>query len=155
MKAIEPTRYWEDLVEGEHFTSRSRRVEADEIIDFATRYDPQYFHTDPDKAREHPQFGEVVASGIHNLAIWRQLDHEISGDIRWICGVAWDNFRWKSPLRAGDQVHVTAECLSKRESKSDPRRGIVVYRYEMLNQRGEPIFWVDSTNLVERRAPGA
>ena len=29
---------------------------------------------------------------------------------------------------------------------------IVVYRYEMLNQRGENVFWVDSTNLVERRA---
>ncbi len=97
----EPDRYWEDLVVGESFTSRARSVGEDEIVDFATRYDPQYFHMDPEAAKRSI-FGEVVASGVHNLAIWRQLDHEITGDIRWICGVAWDDFRWKRALRAGD-----------------------------------------------------
>lgn len=145
-----PTRYWEDLRVGEAFTSREQTVTKQEIIDFASRYDPQYFHVDPERARASI-FGEVVASGVHNLAIWRQLDHEITGDIRWICGVAWDDFRWRNALRAGDTVHVTAQCLSKRESSSDPSRGVAVYRYAMLNQRGEQIFHMDSTNLVERR----
>lgn len=147
----EPTRYWEDLEPGEHFTSRSRVVTEEEIVEFATKYDPQYFHMDPAAARQHPAFGEVVASGVHNLAIWRQLDHEITGDIRWICGVAWDDFRWKHALRAGDEVHVTATCLTKRESRSDPRRGIAVYRYAMLKAGGDEVFRFDSTNLVERR----
>lgn len=146
----EPTRYWEDLEVGEHFTSRSRTVSEAEIVDFATRYDPQYFHMDPERARESI-FGEVVASGVHNLAIWRQLDHEITGDIRWICGVAWDDFRWKRGLRAGDTVHVTATCRSKRPSRSESRRGVAVYRYTMVNQDGAEIFRMDSTNLVERR----
>ena len=145
-----PSRYWEDLRVGEAFTSGTRTVTQQEIIEFASRYDPQYFHMDPERARASI-FGEVVASGVHNLAIWRQLDHEITGDIRWICGVAWDDFRWRKALRAGDTVHVTAQCLSKRESASDPRRGVAVYRYAMLNQHGEQIFHMDSTNLVERR----
>lgn len=149
---VEPSRYWEDLAIGERFVSRTRRVTQVEIVDFATRYDPQYFHMDPEEARRSI-FGEVVASGVHNLAIWRQLDHEITGDVRWICGVAWDDFRWKTALRAGDTVHVTAECLSKRESRSDPRRGVVVYHYTMVNQDGKEIFCMDSTNLVERRPP--
>jgi acyl dehydratase len=145
-----PTRYWEDLRVGERFTSRERTIGENEIIEFASRYDPQYFHVDPEEARRSV-FGEVVASGVHNLAIWRQLDHEITGDIRWICGVAWDDFRWKLALRAGDTVHVTAECLSKRASGSDTGRGIAVYRYTMVNQDGLEIFHMDSTNLVERR----
>lgn len=149
MSDREPTRYWEDLEIGERFESRSRAVSEDEIVDFATRYDPQYFHMDPAAAKASI-FGEVVASGVHNLAIWRQLDHEITGDVRWICGVAWDDFRWKRALRAGDRVHVTAECLSKRESSKDPGRGIAVYRYRMINQDGAEIFRMDSTNLVER-----
>ena len=65
--------------------------------------------------------------------------------------MAWDDFRWKNALRAGDEVHVTATLKSKRESNSDPNRGVVVYHYAMFNQRGEHIFYVDSTNLVERR----
>jgi acyl dehydratase len=152
MPPIQPTRYWEDLEIGEHFASRTRTVSEEEIVDFATRYDPQYFHMDPEAAKGSI-FGEVVASGVHNLAIWRQLDHEITGDIRWICGVAWDDFRWKRALRGGDNVHVTAECISKRESASDPRRGVVVYRYAMLNQHGDEIFHMLSTNLVERQPP--
>ena len=149
-RGIQPTRYWEDLEIGEHFVSQERTVSEDEIVDFASRYDPQYFHMDPEQAKRSV-FGEVVASGVHNLAIWRQLDHEITGDIRWICGVAWDHFRWKRALRGGDAVHVTATCLSKRESESDDRRGIAVYRYAMINQDGKEIFHMDSTNLVERR----
>ena len=146
----EPTRYWEDLVVGETFTSRSRTVSQEEIVDFASRYDPQYFHMDPEAAKRSV-FGEVVASGVHNLAIWRQLDHEITGDIRWICGVAWDDFRWKRALRAGDEVYVTATLKSKRASSKEASRGIAVYHYAMFNQDGNAIFHMDSVNLVERR----
>ena len=147
---LEPHRFWEDLEVGETFTSRNKTVTQAEIVEFASQYDPQYFHADPEEAKRSV-FGEVVASGVHNLAIWRQLDHEITGDIRWICGVAWDDFRWKRALRADDTVYVTAECLSKRESGSDSGRGIAVYHYRMVNQDGLEIFSMDSTNLVERR----
>lgn len=150
-KRIEPSRYWEDLEPGEQFTSRRQTITEQEIVEFASRYDPQYFHMDPEAARDSI-FGEVVASGVHNLAIWRQLDHEITGNIRWICGVAWDDFRWKRALRAGDTVYVTAECLSRRPSRSDESRGIAVYRYAMINQDGAEIFRMDSTNLVERKS---
>ena len=147
----EPHRYWEDLVVGEKHTSTTMTVSEEEITDFATKYDPQYFHMDPDAAKDHPQFGQVVASGIHILAIWRQLDHLITGDVRWICGIKWDDLRWNNPMRAGDEVHATAELLSKRESASKPERGVVVYRYALVNQRGDELFYCTSTNLVERK----
>ena len=147
----EPTRYFEDLEIGEAHTSSPLAVTRDEIVDFASKYDPQYFHMDPDKAENHPQFGEVVASGIHILALWRQLDHEITGDVRWICGIEWEKLRWNKPLKAGDEVRARAELLEKRPSRSRPERGIVVYRYSLLNQDGEQVFYCLSTNLVERR----
>ena len=148
----EATRYYEDLDVGETHVSSPRTVSEEEIVDFARRYDPQYFHVDPDAAESHPQFGEVVASGIHILALWRQLDHEITGDIRWICGIEWRELRWHKPLKAGDAVRARAELLSKRPSSSNPERGIVEYRYSMLNQDDEEVFWCLSTNLVERQA---
>lgn len=146
-----PTRYWEDLQIGECFISREMAVSEEEIVDFANRYDPQYFHNDAELAKGS-HFGQVVASGIHILALWRILDHEITGDVRWMCGIGWDNLRWNKPMRAGDRVRARAECVSKRESESDPARGIAVYRYSLLNQDDEEIFYCDSTNLVERRA---
>jgi len=146
-----PHRFWEDLVVGETFISRPMTVTLDEIIDFANRYDPQYFHNDAELAKDS-HFGEIVASGIHILALWRILDHEITGNVRWMCGISWDNLRWNKPMRAGDRIRARAECLSKRESSSDAARGIAVYRYSLLNQDDEELFYCDSTNLVERRA---
>ena len=128
-------------------------VTGQEIIDFASKYDPQYFHVSAEEARRS-HFGELVASGVHILALWRILDHEISGNIRWMCGIAWDNLRWNTPMRANDRVHATARFISKRESSSDPGRGIAVYRYALVNQRGEELFYCTSTNLVERRQDG-
>ncbi len=148
----EPTRYFEDLEIGEYAESTPQVVTEEEIVEFASRYDPQYFHMNPEAAKSHPQFGEVVASGIHILAVWRQRDHEITGDIRWICGISWDDLRWNKPMRAGDSVRARAELLDKRVSESKPERGVVVYRYALVNQDDEELFYCKSTNYVERRS---
>ena len=132
--------------------SSSRTLTRSEMIDFAVRYDPQYFHTDEKAARESI-FGEVIASGIYTTAVWRQLDHEISHDVRWICGVAWDEVRWPLAVRSGDTLRARATCLSKRNSNSKPDRGIVVILYELLNQNDRLVWTAKSTNLVEKR-PG-
>lgn len=148
----EPTRYWEDLQPGETFVSSERQISEREIIEFSRRYDPQYFHVDPEKARES-RFGELIASGIQVIAEWRILEHQCTGDVRWICGIGWDGVRWKLPLRAGDRVRSRSELQSKRPSGTDRGRGITVHRYSLLNQDDEEIFHCTSTALVERR-PG-
>jgi acyl dehydratase len=144
-------RFFEDIVIGEMRESKSRVVSKEELIEFATRYDPQYFHADP-LAAQGSIFGELIASGIHTVALWRILDHEISGDIRWICGVAWEEVRWPKPVRAGDSLRARAEPLAKRLSRTDPSRGVVECRYTLLNQRDDTVFTCRSINLVEIRA---
>ena len=143
-------RYYEDLVAGEERVSGSRQVTAAEIIEFARKYDPQYFHTDEEAAKSSI-FGGLVASGIFTMAVWRQLDHQIAGDIAWICGVAWDDVKFKTALRAGDEVRARAQVSSKRVSNSHPDRGDVIYNYLLLNQHDETVFSCRSTNLVERK----
>lgn len=143
-------RYFEDLVVGEERESSTHEIVREDMVAFARQYDPQYFHADEDAARDSI-FGEVVASGIYTMALWRRLDHEIAADIAWICGVAWDDVRFARALRAGDRIRARARCLSKRESASDPRRGVVVFEYWLLNGRDEIVFSCRSTNLVERR----
>lgn len=143
-------RYFEDLVEGEERLSSAREVTEAELLEFARTYDPQYFHADS-QAAERSIFGGLIASGIFTMAVWRQLDHQICGDVAWICGVAWDDVRFPKAVRPGDALRARARCLSKRPSAKDPRRGVAVYQYTLLNQRGETVFTCRSTNLVERR----
>ncbi len=145
-------RYFEDLAIGEIAESSAIPVDREEMLEFARRFDPQYFHTDPDEA-QRSIFGEVIASGIYTAALWRRQDALICGDIAWVCGIAWEDVRWPEAVRSGDQLRARAECLSKRESHSQPTRGVVEMRYTLLNQRNAVVFTCRSINLVERRTP--
>ncbi len=146
-----PTRTFEDLEVGEYRRSRTRSVSQAEIIDFAKKYDPQWFHSDAELAKGS-MFGEVVASGVHVLALWRQLDHEINSDIDFVCGVGFDEFRLKKALRGGDTIHVTSEIIELRPSTSRSDRGIARTLYKVINQHGEEAVSFISINLVYTRA---
>lgn len=148
---VRPHRTFEDLEVGEFRTSRERTVSEAEILAFARAYDPQWFHSDPELARASV-FGELVASGIHVLALWRQLDHEINSDIDFICGVGWDDVRMRRAVKAGDTIHVTSEIVRLTPSSSGADRGTALTRYAVVNQTGEEAVTFTSINLVYTRA---
>lgn len=145
-----PHRTFEDLVVGERRRSRDKLVELRELLEFARAYDPQWFHVDPELAKQSA-FGEVVASGIHVLAMWRVLDHEINSDIDFVCGVGWDELRLKHAVRPGDSIHVTSEIVELRPSTINAARGTAITRYAVVNQRGEEAVTFTSINLVYTR----
>jgi acyl dehydratase len=146
-----PPRAFEDLRLGELRKSTQRTVTQEEIVDFARQFDPQWFHSDVERARTS-HFGEVVASGIHILALWRQMDHEINGDIDFVCGVGFDELRLKTALRAGDTVYVTSEICGLKPSETAKPRGTAITLYKMFNQLGEIVVSFTSINLVYTRA---
>jgi acyl dehydratase len=146
-----PPRAFEDLEIGERRVSAKRTVSQSEIVEFAKRYDPQWFHQDVDAAKES-HFGEVVASGIHVLALWRQMDHDINGDIDFVCGIGFDELRLQTALRGGDTVYVTSEITELTPSQSGKPRGTATTRYAMLNQSGATVVRFTSINLVYTRA---
>ena len=147
-----PPRKFEDLVVGEQRVSDWRTVATEEIVDFARQYDPQWFHSDVEAAKQSV-FGEVVASGVQLLAIWRQLDHGINGDIDFVCGIGFDDYRMKRALRGGDRVRVTSRILELTPSTSRGDRGTAITAYEMVDDQGRTILSFKSINLVHRR-PG-
>jgi acyl dehydratase len=149
-----PWRSFEDLVVGETRRSKTLTITEDEIVAFAKSYDPQWFHTDPQAAKASV-FGEVVASGIHVLALWRRLDHSINADIDFVCGVGWEHVRLKRAVRAGDVVYVTSEIISLEPSRSGKDRGTAVTRYALLTEDGVECLTFESINLVYTRAARA
>ncbi|MBC2661883.1 dehydratase [Novosphingobium flavum] len=146
-----PWRCFEDLTLGETRRSASRTVTEAEIVAFARDHDPQWFHADPEAARASV-FGQVVASGIHVLALWRQLDHTINSDIDFVAGVGFDRLRLKRAVRPGDTIHVTSEIVSLEPSRSGKPRGTAVTHYAVLLDDGTECLTFDSINLVYTRA---
>lgn len=146
---IRPPRKFEDLALGEERKSGPRSVTAEEMVEFAQKYDPQWFHADPDAARQSI-FGEVVASGVFILAIWRQLDHVMNSDIDFVCGIGFDEFRLETALRPGDTVTAHSRIVELLPSSSRDDRGTAITQYRLTNQDGDTVLRFKSINLVHR-----
>ena len=143
-------RYWDDIEIGETTRSSTMRVDEAAMVEFACKYDPQPFHTDRQAAKES-LFDGLIASGIYTAALWRLMDHEVSGDIAFICGVAWDEVKWRRPVRPGDLIYATSRCVMKRRSAKRPGAGVITLHHEVLKQNDEVVLCFDSTDLVRRR----
>jgi len=146
-----PSRYWEDIAIGEETRSDPMTVSAEDMMEFAQKYDPQYFHVDPELAK-NTLFGGLIGSGIYTAALWRQMDHVANGSIAFVCGVAWENVKWSSALRPGDIIVATSRCLSKRESGKRPNVGIATFHHEVVKANGDVAMEFDSVDLVYRRS---
>ena len=143
-------RYLEDLVIGEERTSNPVRISAAEIIEFATKYDPQLFHIDEEAARK-TMFGGLIASGTQTLAYWRKMDDEINADIAYICGLEYERVRLVTPLRPGDDMQLTSKIVEVRPSRSKPDRGVVKIEYRVFNQNDDTLATLICTSLVKTR----
>ncbi|WP_312996164.1 MaoC family dehydratase [Achromobacter animicus] len=145
-----PLIYLEDLSVGDIFVSKSHALDAVQIIAFATQFDPQPFHLDPDAARD-TLFQGLAASGWHTAALTMKLLVESFPVARGVIG-AGAEVVWPQPTRPGDVVKVTSTVLSITPSRSKPDRAIVVVESVTSNQRDEALQKLTSKVVVFRRS---
>jgi acyl dehydratase len=144
-------RYFEDYVEGDVHHLGSIAVEADEIVAFAKRYDPQNFHCDPEAAKATP-FGGLIASGWHTAALMMRLyvEHYLT-HVASLASPGLDELRWLKPVRPGDRLSVRVTVLKAAPSRSKPDRGAVTSLVEVFNQANEPVMTLKAVNIIARR----
>lgn len=145
-----PLIYLEDLSVGDIFVSKSHALDAAQIIAFASQFDPQPFHLDPEAARD-TLFQGLAASGWHTAALTMKLLVESFPVARGVIG-AGAEVVWPQPTRPDDVVKVTSTVLSITPSRSKPDRAIVVVESVTSNQRDEPLQRLTSKVVVFRRS---
>ena len=145
-------RYFEDFNIGEVHRSGGYTVTQEEIVRFARAFDPQPFHIDESVAATSV-FGGLTASGAHTVALQLKLIHESGAgkDDVVLAALGWDEVRFPNPVRPGDTLSLSIECMERRTSDSKPDRGIVKNRVTLENQKGETVLTSIHTILVARR----
>ena len=145
-------RYLEDYTEGARYSFGEESVNADEIMEFARRYDPQSIHTDPEAAAAGP-FGGLIASGWQTAALMMRLfaDNYLTS-VASLASPGIDELRWVRPLRPDDRLTLICETTGVRPSRSKPDRGILTTDVTLVNQDGDPILTATAMNMVARRA---
>ena len=133
----EPELYWEDFPEGEVITFGAYEVTKDELIEFASEYDPQPFHLDEEIARTS-LLGGLATSGWHNCAmLMRMMCDAFLNRSASMGSPGIEEVRWKKPVRVGDVLSVKRRTVETRRSKSRPEMGLVKFLSEVSDQHGE------------------
>jgi acyl dehydratase len=146
------TIYFDDLEVGETRSFGSYTVTESEVLQFAEQYDPQWFHTDPDRAEAESIYGGLIASGWHTAAMTMRMivDHHLE-DAMALGALGVDNLRWPNPVVPGETLSLETEVVETRASESRSDRGIVKTDSTTVNQSGEPKMEMTSIVLYARR----
>ena len=146
--------YFEDFHEGQTFSCGSKTVDKDEVIAFATAYDPQPFHIDEEAAKASP-YGGLIASGWHTAAmVMRMLVDDVFADSASMGSPGLDEIRWVRPVRPGDTLRVEMKVLGVKASQSKPDRGFVDVAYKVFNQEDTVVMTFRGTGMYGRRPIG-
>ncbi|MGX7952706.1 MaoC family dehydratase [Tsuneonella sp. HG249] len=146
--------YFEDIEVGK--TSRFGRYEVtrEEVMEFATKYDPQPFHLDDDAAAA-THFRRLSASGWHTCAMTMSMlvsnlkENRQAG----LGSPGVDNLRWLKPVYPGDTLRCETAILEKRRSKSRPEMGLFKSHLKVFNQNDEAVMEMTSNGLIQVRNP--
>lgn len=127
--------------------SEKHTITKEEIVNFAMKYDPQYMHIDEEKAKKSI-FNNIIASGLHTLAITFKLWHTIFnlGD-QVIAGKAINNLKLIKPVYPKDSLYVTSEVIQKKERK---KHGEIIVLIKTYKETGIKVLQFESVVLVKK-----
>jgi len=141
---------FEDFPQGPFGSFGPRHVSRDEIIAFASEFDPQPMHLDEAAARNSMLRG-LSGSGWHLCSLMmRMMFDGFIGQTASLGSPGVNEVRWLSPLRPGDDLMLDVEVVESRVSRSRPATGIVTFKCSVRNTAGETLCEMVSPIIVER-----
>ena len=134
---------------GQVLTYGPATLSEQEIIAFAKDYDPQWFHTDVERAKAGRWKG-LIASGWQTCGIAMRLAGEGAlRDSESFGSPGLEYLKWLAPVRPGDWLTLVAEVLDVRRSESQPTIGILRWRWRLLNQDDVCVLELVATSLFD------
>ena len=143
--------FFEDFPLGARLEFGHYPVTKDEVIAFASAFDPQPFHLD-EAAASRSLLGGLAASGWHTCAIGMRLicDGFLNiTDGRGAPGI--DDVKWLKPVRPGMILSMQAEVIGARVSQSRPSIGIVQFRLTLREETGASVMVQENAIMIGRR----
>jgi acyl dehydratase len=123
--------YWEDLTPGRRFDLGVTIIDGDEMVAFAMRFDPQWYHVD-EKLATDSEYGGLIASGFFTVSLFMRA--YVDGLLSRAAAAAspgLEELRWLAAVRAGDRLAVRLEVLDRAPSNAKPDCGTVMLQGTM------------------------
>ena len=147
------TIYWEDLSVGDTFISeRDLTINSEDIIEFASKYDPQPYHLDS-SAAETSIFGGLCASGWQISALTlRMISDCFRTEKIAIMGLASvEKLRWEKAVFAGDALSVKVNLIEKIATSRLENIGTIIAEALVRTHKNETVAILTNSFLISMK----
>ena len=145
------TIWWEDLQAGSTRDLGTISPTAEEIIAFASQFDPQPFHLSEEGGKAS-LFGGLCASGWHTCSMaMRLMVTNFLGQSSSLGSPGMENLKWLKPVYPGDVLQLTQHIVESRPMASRPDVGLIRSQWQMVNQHGQPVMQMEGYGMFRRR----
>lgn len=147
-------RYFDELEIGQVFRHDPHRTvtETDNLLMTTLTHNPQPLHLDAEYAAS-TEFGRIVVNGLFTFSLMVGLSVSDTTLGTLVANLGYDAVTMPKPVFIGDTLRAETTVLEKRDSKSRPTAGLVIFEHRMLNQRGELVCQCKRTALIHRKPP--
>ena len=145
--------YYEEFSVGQIFEHPIRRTvtETDNVLFTAMTHNPARLHLDEEYMKNETDFGARIVNSMFTLALMVGVSvHETTLGTT-VANLGMDEVRFPKPVFHGDTINVQTEILEKRDSKSRPNNGILLFQHRAYNQKGELVASCNRSGLMLRK----
>jgi acyl dehydratase len=150
-----PGRFFDEWAVGDRIVHQPSRTvtETDNLMFSAMTHNMQPLHLDLEYAKAS-EFGQILVNSCFtfSLAVGLSIADTTVGTL--VANLGFDKVVTPKPTFIGDTLTCTTEVVEMRESKSRPGQGIVVFKHELTNQRGEVALSCLRTVLLKGKPSG-
>lgn len=151
-----PGKFFDEWTVGDKITHQPSRTvtETDNLLFSAMTHNLQPLHIDAEAAKAS-EFGQILVNSTFtfSLAVGLSVADTTVGTL--VANLGFDKVVTPKPTFIGDTLTCTSEVMELRQSKSRPEQGIVVFKHEMTNQRGETALSMLRTVLLKKSTAGS
>ena len=145
-------RFFEEWQVGDRLSHEISRTvtETDNLLFTVMTHNPQPLHLDVEAAKAS-EFGQILVNGTFTFALMVGLSVGDTTLGSLVANLGYDKLVMPKPVFIGDTLRANSEVTELKPSGSRPNAGIITFRHELTNQRGEVVCSCLRTALIKRR----
>ena len=145
--------YYEEFSVGQVFEHPIRRTvtDTDNILFTTMTHNPARLQLDDEYMKNETEFGGIIVNSMFTLSLMVGVTVYDTTLGTTVANLGMDEIKFPNPVFPGDTLNVQTEILEKRDSKSRPNNGIVLFQHRAYNQEGKLVATCNRSGLMLRK----
>jgi acyl dehydratase len=148
-----PGLYYEELEIGRHFVHDVTRTvtETDNLLFTTLTHNTQPLHLDIEFCKQNSEFGGILVNSVFTFGLMLGVSVTDTTLGTTVANLGMDDVKFPAPVHIGDTLRSETTVIEKRDSKSRPDAGIVVFEHKSYNQKNILVAHCKRSALMERK----